>query len=250
MCNDPDYPDYTCVTDGGGPAPDDDGDGVPNELPEGLYLTYSNIDDLKEPWIRGDPEIEVHVWGPPTSYGPQEYAAISCASESSPGYRRFNQNTHVFSGPVLLMTKDEIEQNHYSDTATYNGGRRKFRVALYEDDTTRCQIHGDWLRYAAIYGYLGSVGAWGVDMAIEKCPTYFPQSQTACLQKYLTFYALLALPAVYQAIQTNDDFIGFAIASGSGGLFASSSDYHVLTDGDNSMHSNGEVKLVYHVYGQ
>ena len=40
------------------------GGGTTQTFPPGLYLEYSRILDMKEPWFRGDPEIEVHIMGP------------------------------------------------------------------------------------------------------------------------------------------------------------------------------------------
>src|SRR4051812_2370285 len=54
----------TCDGGGGG-----GGGGTPT-IPPGIYLEFSRILDVKEPWFRGDPEIEVHIHGPTSSANP------------------------------------------------------------------------------------------------------------------------------------------------------------------------------------
>jgi hypothetical protein len=50
-------------------------------IPPGLYLEFSRILDMKEPWIRGDPEVEVHIQGPTYLGNPRYGEHLSCSGE-------------------------------------------------------------------------------------------------------------------------------------------------------------------------
>jgi hypothetical protein len=64
--------DETCSGGGGGGS-------TTTSVPPGLYLEFSRILDMKEPWVRGDPEIEVHIHGPTQAGEPRYGADLSCS---------------------------------------------------------------------------------------------------------------------------------------------------------------------------
>jgi hypothetical protein len=98
--------------EGGGGTPN----GVPSTWPTGLYMTYSDLFNDGENWIKGSPEIEVHVVGPGPNDSPDYARSITCASQSGAGYRWFDQNRRQWSGAVQLLNARDFEVNRFVDT--------------------------------------------------------------------------------------------------------------------------------------
>ena len=73
----------------------------------GLYLEFSRILDMKEPWFRGNPEIEVHIQGPTSLALPTYGEDISCSGEHAYDPRKvFDQNGGFWEGRVMLFSAD------------------------------------------------------------------------------------------------------------------------------------------------
>src|SRR5439155_21003848 len=119
----------TC--DGGG-----SGSTSPTIAP-GIYLEFSRILDAKEPWFRGDPEIEVHIHGPTSAANPTYGDNLSCSGEHAPDYRKvFDQNGAFWEGRVMVFSGDEMVQ--YT-----NKFLEGFHVIFWEDDNEPCTLKLD-----------------------------------------------------------------------------------------------------------
>jgi hypothetical protein len=175
--------------------------------PSGLYITSSYINDLKEPWFRGDPEIEVHVHGPPTADNPTYGADLACASAGSPWPRDIDQNTHQWYGQTLLFTAEQ-------KTAYAQRFGDGYNVTLWEDDDTACKIKLDNTGFRQALEGIRSV--WGV---ISILPSRDPMKIGGA------FIAMLYENASW--LLTNDDFLGVLIPS-EVAPWLSEGDNHVL----------------------
>jgi hypothetical protein len=110
--------------------------------PPGLYMTKSHLVETFESWVKGAPEIEVHVLG--QSGGTDSLTSYSCAAGAAAGYYHFDQNSLDWSGSVLLITQHQL--NSYKTTHP----NQSFRVFLVEDDDTSCQIKTDPARFSRL----------------------------------------------------------------------------------------------------
>jgi hypothetical protein len=207
----------TCGGGGGGGSP---------PIQPGLYLEFSRILDMKEPWFRGDPEIEVHVQGPNTPTAPTYADDLSCAGEHPyDGRKLFDQNTGFWEGRVMLFS--EVETVAF--TNNFNQG---FHILFWEDDNQPCVLkldsNGlvDLLKSTA--NALGTVAikvipgaSWSV-VAAAFVGTLFSNAGAWLL--------------------TNDDFLGVAVEQTSAG-YAYPGNTHVIMDGATL---NGRATIVYH----
>jgi hypothetical protein len=92
---------------------------------------------MKEPWFRGDPEIEVHIQGPYMGSAPTFAEDLSCSGEHAYDYRKvFDQNNAFWEGRVLLFGEDEVLEF----TRKFSDG---FHVMFWEDDNTPCTLKLD-----------------------------------------------------------------------------------------------------------
>ena len=182
----------TCRDGGGG-----GGSGGTSSIPPGLYLEFSRILDLKEPWVRGDPEIEVHIHGPYLG-GPPTYAEdLSCAGEHPiVDFRKyFDQNTGFWEGRALLFSQEEIAAffNRYADG---------FHILFWEDDNQPCTMKldgnplADFVKSASqsfgsvAFKFVPKIGSWYLAGAVFVA-------------------SMFANPGSWML--TNDDFVGLAI---------------------------------------
>jgi hypothetical protein len=183
--------------------------------PAGLYMTYSQLDDLGEHYFKGNPEIEVHIHGP-NSGGSTVGADLACAGgEVSESVRQFDQNGNTWSGEALLFSQDQIE--------AYDG-TQGFNVMVWEDDDTACLIKTD----KDITGLLElTAGLAGTAVSIST-------------GNWLGAAAAF-IGTVYQSaswLMSNDEFLGDA------GLVQGSSNLNVLEPKLYIGHQqNGELRL-------
>lgn len=179
------------------------GGGGGTSEPAGLYMTFSYLRDLGENWIKGDPEIEVHVHGPkPSSSDLTKADDLSCAGDRRSFPRRFNQDGNSWNGSVLLFTQTEIEQ--------YNAvNSQGFNVLFWEDDDTECAVRTDKsLTNELLAGAVGMV--YGGALVVTNC------TPITC-----TFGGGFFIGGVYHMasfLQTNDDYLG-------AGMFTAGSPY-------------------------
>lgn len=136
----------------------------------GLYMTFSRIVDMGEPWTKGDPEIEVHVHGPLYAGDSQYGADLSCSGEHALLERQFDQDNAFWNGSALILTQGELDEYNAQFANGYN-------ILFWEDDDTECALKFDKdvlmgaltataaaVGGAAVKGGWSSVG-WGLILA-------------------------------------------------------------------------------------
>ncbi len=202
------------------------GGGGSTTIPPGLYLEYSRILDMKEPWFRGDPEIEVHVQGPNTPTAPTYADDLSCAGEHPyDGRKFFDQNTGFWEGRVMLFSEAET----VAFTNTFNQG---FHILFWEDDNQPCVLKLD--SNGLVDLLKSTANAFGT-VAIKVIPgASWPVVAAA-------FVGTLFSNAGGWLL-TNDDFLGGAVEQTSAG-YAYPGNTHVIMDGTTL---NGRATIVYH----
>lgn len=208
----------TC--DGGG------GGSTTTALPPGLYLEFSRILDMKEPWTRGDPEIEVHIQGPDAPVAPTYVGDQSCSGEHVYDSRKwFDQNTGFWDGHVMLFSEEET----VAYLTQFNQG---FHILFWEDDNQSCVLKLD---SNSLLELLKSSATAAGTVALKVIPG--------------TSWALVATAFIGSLFSnagdwllTNDDFVGAAVAmEGSGYSYPGNT--HVIMDGGTL---NGRATIVYH----
>jgi hypothetical protein len=182
--------DYSC--DGGG------GVTSPTVAP-GLYLEFSRILDFKEPWFRGDPELEVHIQGPTDLGAPRYGADLSCSGEHAYDFPKvFDQNNAFWEGRVLLFSGSQVAA--YASKFTEG-----FHVMFWEDDNEPCILKLD--SNALVDLVRSTASALGT--AAVKAGSSIPLAIG-------TFVAtMFANPGGW--LLTNDDFLGVAVDQVSAG---------------------------------
>jgi hypothetical protein len=200
---------------GGGAAP----------IPPGLYLEFSRILDMKEPWFRGDPEIEVHIHGPTDAGNPRYGADLSCSGEHQYDTRKqFDQNTGFWSGRVLLFSGAETD----AYVAQFNDG---FHVFFWEDDNDSCLIKLDNNSLVSLTQSAAKAFSTVALKLIPKAP--WPLVAGVFLA---TFFADSG-----PWLLTNDDFLGVAVDVASARLNYPDNT-HVIMDGTTL---NGRATIIY-----
>jgi hypothetical protein len=203
---------------GGGTSP-------PPVIPPGLYLEYSRIVDMKEPWFRGDPEIEVHIQGPSALSAPTNGEDLSCSGEHAYDYRKvFDQNTGFWQGRVMLFSPDET-------VAFANKFKQGFHVLFWEDDNEPCTLK---LETNSLVELLRSTAAATGTVALKVFPGATPLVLAAAFLG--TFFANAGA-----WLPTNDDFLGAAVDQTSAGYYYPGNT-HVIMDGTTL---NGRATIVY-----
>jgi len=210
--------DETCGGGGGG-------GGTTPPVPPGLYLEFSRIMDMKEPWFRGDPEIEVHIHGPTDPGNPRYGADLSCSGEHQYDTRKvFDQNGAFWSGRALLYSAEEV--NAY--TAKFNDG---FHVFFWEDDNESCLIKLD---NNVMQGLVKSAATAFSTVALKVIPG-------APLPLVVGVFIAAFFADSGPWLLTNDDFLGAAIDQASAGYYYPDNT-HVIMDGTTF---NGRATIVY-----
>jgi len=210
--------DATCSGGGGG--------GSTSTIPPGIYLEFSRLIDEKEPWIRGDPEIEVHIQGPYLGTAPTYADDLSCSGEHPYDSRKyFDQNGNFWSGRVLLFDESEV----VAFTQKFGNG---FHVMFWEDDNQPCTLKLDTNSLTAL---LQSTAQATTTVALKVLPgANWVIVAAAFLGSFFT-NAGSWLP-------TNDDFLGVAVDQASAGYYYPDNT-HVIMDGQTF---NGRATIVYH----
>lgn len=219
---------------------DSNSDGIPDNAVTGLYLVYSSLYDAKEPWIRGDPEVEVHITGPAETDAANDLRTVSCAGAEQPVPYRFDQNANTWLGYVLLLAGAEFDNFGYAEGTRENRG---LIVQLYEDDDTTCQIREDPNR---LRDQLAGLALWGtVGFYVRKACIERTIGGTECA--LAAWGVLLNGGAVLWNLGTNnDDFLGLAVKKEDVPGFSDPSASHVLLLDSNSSAQNGGINIVYH----
>jgi hypothetical protein len=200
------------------------GGGTP-PIPPGLYLEFSRLIDAKEPWPRGDPEIEVHIHGPSSTAAPRYGDDLSCSGEHAGDYRKvFDQNGNFWEGRVMLYSNDE--------TLTYvNKFKEGFHIIFWEDDNEPCTLKYDAnALLSLIQSAATATGAVAVKL-IPGAPWYVVAG--------LFVAQMFSNPAPW--LLTNDDFLGVAVDQRQVGS-PYPTNTHVIMDGTTL---NGRATIVY-----
>jgi hypothetical protein len=191
----------------------------------GLYLEFSRILDMKEPWFRGDPEIEVHIQGPTSVAAPTYGEDISCAGEHALDPRKvFDQNGGFWEGRVMLFSGDET-------IAFTNNFQQGFHVLFWEDDNVPCTLKLDTNVLSEL---LKSTATAFSTVAIKVIPG---ASLPVMAGVFLGTFFSNAAPWLL----TNDDFLGAAVDQASAGYYYPDNT-HVIMDGTRL---NGRATIVY-----
>ena len=198
---------------------------APSTFAPGLYLEYSRILDMKEPWFRGDPEIEVHIQGPTDAANPRYGADLSCSGEHPYDFRKvFDQNTGFWEGHVMLFSADEA-------TAFADKFNQGFHVLFWEDDNEPCVLKLDT---NSLVELLKSTANAFSTVAIKVFPRASPLVMAG------VFLGTLFSNAGPWLL-TNDDFLGAAVDQASAG-YSYPGNTHVIMDGTTL---NGRATIVY-----
>jgi len=202
------------------------GSSAPPPLAPGLYLEFSRILDMKEPWTRGDPEIEVHIQGPETPVAPTYVGDQSCSGEHVYDSRKyFDQNTGFWDGHVMLFSEEET-------VAYLNKFNQGFHILFWEDDNQPCVLKLDSNALAQLLQ--SSAGAVGT-VALKVIPgASWVIVATAFIGN------LFANAGAWML--TNDDFVGVAVDLQSAG-YNYPGNTHVIMDGTTL---NGRANIIYH----
>jgi hypothetical protein len=194
-------------------------------VPPGLYLEFSRILDMKEPWFRGDPEIEVHIQGPTSPSAPTYGEDLSCAGEHAYDYRKvFDQNSGFWEGRVMLFSADETA----AFASRFNQG---FHVLFWEDDNEPCVLKLDSNVLAEV---LRSTALAFSTVAIKVVPGAGPFVMASVF-----LGTLFANAGAW--LTTNDDFLGAAVDQASAGYYYPGNT-HVIMNGTTL---NGRATIVY-----
>jgi len=203
------------------------GSGGSAPIPPGIYLEFSRILDMKEPWFRGDPEIEVHIQGPYMGTAPTYAEDLSCSGEHAYDSRKvFDQNTGFWEGRVLLFSEDEV----LAFTKKFSDG---FHVMFWEDDNQYCTLKldsnplSDFVKATA--QALGTV-------AIK----IIPGAQWKVVAAIFVA-TMFSNPGNW--LLTNDDFLGVAVDQASVGNPYPDNTHVIIGDGQVL---NGRANIVYH----
>jgi hypothetical protein len=194
--------------------------------PPGLYMTNSHLVETFESWIKGSPEIEVHLLGQAGST--DSLTSYSCAAGTASGYYRFDQNSLDWSGNVLLINQTQL--NSYKAAHP----NQNLRVFVVEDDDTSCQIKTDPARFSNLV------------KAVEAAYPMFTggrDSTGSSLQKIWKRANAIQriIKALASLIKTNDELIGNAVESTVVGESYPNSNWIIKGDGNKT---NGWIKLV------
>jgi hypothetical protein len=193
--------------------------------PPGLYMTNSHLVETFESWVKGAPEIEVHMLGQAGTT--DSLTSYSCAAEPASGYYHFDQNSLDWSGSVLLINQTQL--NNYK--SAHPG--QNLRVFIVEDDDTSCQIKTDPARFSNLV------------KAVEAAYPMFTggRDSTGNLQRiWKRANAIQRLiKALASLIKTNDELVGNAVESTVVGESYPNSNW--IVKGDNNK-TNGWIRLV------
>ena len=194
--------------------------------PPGLYMTNSHLVQTFESWIKGAPEIEVHMLG--QAGATDSLTTYSCAAEPASGYYRFDQNSLDWSGNVLLINQTQL--NSYK--SAHPG--QNLRVFVVEDDDTPCQIKTDPARFASLVR--------AVEAAYPLL-TGGRDSTSGSLQKIWKRANAIQriIKALASLIKTNDELVGNAVESTVVGESYPNSNW--ILKGENNK-TNGWIRLV------
>lgn len=201
------------------------GSGGGSTVPPGLYLEFSRILDVHEPFTRGEPEIEVHIQGPTSQNNPRYGIDLSCSGAEAYNYQKvFDQNGGFWEGRVMLFSAAEIADFN----SKFTDG---FHVLYWEDDNASCVLK---LESETLIQMLKTTGTAASAIAIKLIPK---------APWYIVAGAFVAVwfENAGSWLLTNDDYVGAAVPQESAG-YSYPGNTHVIMRGANL---NGRATIVY-----
>ncbi len=208
-----------------GPGGSSGGGGGGTAVAPGLYLEFSRILDLHEPFTRGAPEIEVHIQGPTSQNNPRYGIDLSCSGANAYNYQKvFDQDNGFWEGRVMLFSAAEVADFN----SKFSDG---FHVLFWEDDDTSCVLKLD---SNSLLEFLKSTATASSAVAIKLVP------------KAPWYVVAGAFVAVFFEnagawLLTNDDFVGAAVPQESAN-YSYPGNTHVIMKGATL---NGRATIVY-----
>jgi hypothetical protein len=189
-------------------------------------MSNSHVVETFESWVKGAPEIEVHILG--QSGSSDSLTSYSCAGGDASGAFRFDQNSLDWSGSVLLITQTQL--NSYKSAHP----NQNFRVFLVEDDDTPCQIKTDPARFSTLVKT--------VEAAYPTLTGARDSTSGGILRIWKRANAIQKIiKALASLIKTNDELIGNAVESSVVGEVRPNSNW--IVKGENNR-TTGWIKLL------
>jgi hypothetical protein len=218
-------PDGGVVSGGTGGDTVTGGGVVPSaSLTGGLYMTYANLRGTFEGWLKGDPEIEVHILGQEGTS--KIMTSYQCAGEKAGSPYGFDMNSTQWSGSVLLFSQAQL------DAYSAEHPDQAIRVFMVEDDDGSCVIKTDSARVKKMFEQLlASYGTLtgGKDKQLLSVKTF---------NKAVTLFNLFKTG--WSVITTQDDIIGNAVEDVVAGVFYPNANW--IIKGENTI-TNGAIRL-------
>lgn len=197
------------------------GDPPPPTTPApGLYMTEAHLTQTFEGWLKGSPELEVHILGQKGQT--DSLLDYQCIGEKQAQPYYYDQNDLDWSGSVMLFSQSQLDAYKSAHP------NESVRVFLVEDDDTACEIKtnpSDFQRALATVDAANraltagrdSLKIWAFAQAVQNL-----------------FSAFSSL------INTNDDLVGNAVRDSIAGEFHSGFNW-IVKGPDNA--TNGWIKL-------
>ena len=201
---------------------------------DGIYMIRNSLRDDGEDWIKGDPELEVHLHGPRTQANPQYGEDLSCSGEQVVDYRKwYNQDAMHFVGTIgggapLLADRYDFNQAQ----AKFPDGGRYF--IMWEDDDTHCVIKTDKDMLKIVLDAAKAAGSAGAAVAAKG-----GGPKGAVVTTVVTFLFKVFTNADF--IRTNDDLIGVMVPKANAPNCPASLPTHCIYHGGTY---NGDADLI------
>ena len=187
--------------------------------PPGLYYTGADLAFVGEAWVRGEPEIEVHVmpyFDPDNySYGGSLFTSTtntsSCqAGNGQSGLRDFDQNDESWSGNALILDEGQLGDFTLIDA----DGRPIYTyvVTLWEDDYRECDLQTN----IDVSNHISAI-ATGPALFFGALAAYTVDAYPGNWSGVLGLAAIAAGTAVavsnsaWRFFHTNDEFLGVVV---------------------------------------
>jgi hypothetical protein len=207
-------------------------------------MNYSNIADLKEPFTRGDPEIEVFVMGPRNGDTNDQLRFLSCAGAQQTGAYYFDQNDQYWDGYVLLMSDDSLSYHGYFTDST-----RALMLTVWEDDNQACVVHDKLSGYndELLGDFLSSSVADGILLKAGH-----GSSETGAFWVWKGILAIPGAYALYQwATDGDDDLVGAVTTRAKSGVIVPYANSTLILDTVRDYsgaitNTNGGINITHH----
>ena len=163
----------------------------------GLLMTAAQFGHDYEGWLKGSPEMEVHVMGQVGAT--DSMTSLQCAGEHAGGPYTYDMQGTAWTGTVLLFSQTQLDQYRaqHPDVG--------LQLLFLEDDDGACQIRLDGDRVGrAVQSLVDLYAGWtaGRDSSlIGRGIRYYKAAKGG----------FRLLRAVGNIIQTKDEYIGIAI---------------------------------------